>query len=87
MNAKYILGEDKHVTLLIHSQNNEPFEIESAQYELKRNGNVEDSGQCVIDGHYVKAKLNPKATGLYEYIVTYSVADETRKAKIRIEVD
>lgn len=87
MNAKYILGEDKHVTLLIHSQNDEPFKIESATYELKRSGNVEDSGACVIDGHYVKAKLSPEATGFYDYIVTYSVADETRKAKIRIEVD
>ena len=86
MNVRYILGEDKYVKLLIHSQNNEPFEIQSARYELKRYGNIEQSGECVVDGHYISAKLCPEKIGAYEFVTTYMIADTVRKAKIRIEV-
>lgn len=86
MSVNFIQGEDKYVKLLIHSQNDEPFEIEGAEYELRRYTDVEESGECIVDGHYISAKLNPEKTGQYELIVTYRVADTVRKAKIRIEV-
>ena len=43
--VKFILGEDKHIELLIRSPNNEPFTIISASYDLRRYGEVE---ACLI---------------------------------------
>ena len=77
----FILGEDKHVKLLIRSPNNEPFTILSASYELIRYGEVET---CE---HYLDIKLSPKVKSRsYELEVTYTVADSTRKTRIEVEV-
>ena len=46
--VKFILGEDKHVKLLIRSPNDEPFTILSAHYSLLRYGEAEASGECEI---------------------------------------
>lgn len=58
--VKFILGEDKHVKLLIRSPNDEPFTILSAHYSLLRYGEVEASGECEIDGHYLDVKISPQ---------------------------
>ena len=85
--VKYILGEDKHIKLLIRSPNNEPFTIFDATYVLKDYNEIESEGSCEIDGHYLDIKLSPKRKSpLYVLEVTYKVADSVRKARIRIEV-
>ena len=84
--VKFILGEDKHIELLIRSPNNEPFTIISASYDLRRYGEVEASGECDINGHYLDIKLAPQCKACYVLEVTYMVADSTRKARIEVEV-
>ena len=84
--VKFILGEDKHIELLIRSPNNEPFTIISASYDLRRYGEVEASGECDINGHYLDIKLAPQCKSCYVLEVTYMVADSTRKARIEVEV-
>ena len=85
--VKFILGEDKHVKLLIRSPNDEPFTILSASYKLIRYGEVETCGECEINEHYLDIKLSPKVKSRsYELEVTYTVADSTRKTRIEVEV-
>ena len=84
--VNFILGEDKHIELLIRSPNNEPFTIISASYDLRRYGEVEASGKCDINGHYLDIKLAPQRKACYVLEVTYMVADSTRKARIEVEV-
>lgn len=84
--VKFILGEDKHIELLIRSPNNEPFTIISASYDLRRYGEMEASGECDINGHYLDIKLAPQCKACYVLEVTYMVADSTRKARIEVEV-
>lgn len=84
--VKFILGEDKHVKLLIRSPNDEPFTILSAHYSLLRYGEVEASGECEIDGHYLDVKISPYNKSCYVLEITYVVADSTRKARIEVEV-
>lgn len=85
--VKYILGEDKYLKFEVKSVKNDSFIIDSAKYDLIDDGTVEVSGDCVIDGHYIKVKLNPKKeTILYSLMITYIIADETLKYKVRIEV-
>ena len=84
--VKFILGEDKHVKLLIRSPNDEPFTILSASYKLIRYGEVEMDGECEIDGHYLDVKISPQNKACYVLEITYVVGDSTRKARIEVEV-
>lgn len=77
--VKFILGEDKHVKLLIRSPNDEPFTILSAHYSLLRYGEAED-------GHYLDVKISPQNKACYVLEITYVVGDSTRKARIEVEV-
>lgn len=86
MLVRYIQGEDKYVKIRIHSPDNEPFIIESAQYELLRYNQIVVQGPAVITEHCISAKLSPNEKGHYTLIFTYYVADTVRKVKIDIEV-
>lgn len=57
-----------------------------ASYDLRRYGEVEASGECDINGHYLDIKLAPQCKACYVLEVTYMVADSTRKARIEVEV-
>lgn len=83
---KFIRGEDKHVKLLVRSPDNEPFTILSASYTLSRYGEVEASGECYIDEHYLDIKISPTKKAAYILEVTYVVGDSIRKARLEVEV-
>lgn len=87
MTVRYILGEDKYVKLLLRSPKNEPFTLEHAEYDLMVRGQVEEHGDAVIDGHYISMKLSPKTRAFYTLVVTYVVADTTRKAIVNVYVE
>ena len=84
--VKFILGEDKHVKLLIRSPNDEPFTILSASYKLIRYGEIETDGECEIDGHYLDVKISPQNKACYVIGITYVLVNSTRKARIEVEV-
>ena len=46
---RFILGEDKHVKLLVRSPNDEPFTILTASYELARYTDIVVQGECDIN--------------------------------------
>ena len=83
----FILGEDRHVKLYVHSVKDEYVAIASASYELLLDGDIEDSGSCVIDGQYIDMKLNPlHKSRAYILEVTCAIADEVRKKRLSIGV-
>lgn len=84
--VKFILGEDKYVKIRLHSPNGEKFIIDGASYELSLYGEEEISGDAIIEGEYISAKINPKRTGHYVLEFTYHIADTTRKCRIKLEV-
>lgn len=79
-------GENRHVRLLIHATNDEPFIIREASWELRYAGEVEDSGDCVIEDHMIDAKISPGRQTAYQLVITYRVADETLVEKIEVVV-
>lgn len=83
---KFILGEDKHVKLIVKSPNDEPFVILKANYELMHYGNIVVKGECDINGHYLDCKIAPEEKGMHMLEITYCVADSIRKARIGVEV-
>lgn len=87
----FILGEDKHVKFLVVSRKKEPFSIRSASWKLYYDGNVENSGDCVIEeeesGMYLDIKLAPECRSRkYMLQVEYLAGDEIRKHMERMEV-
>lgn len=87
MDVEFVLGEDKYVKFLIRSCKGEDFEIESASYILYLDQEEEASGICKIDDHYITAKLSPLCRSKrYCLEVTYHIADEILKKRVRIEV-
>lgn len=83
---RFHLGEEKHVRLLVHSTNQEPFTIRSASYELKYIGKVEASGECIISDHLIDAKIAPQKRCTYQLDIIYCVADETMVEQIEVRV-
>lgn len=83
---KFILGEDKHIRLLIRSPNNEPFTILQATYKLSIYGEIEKQDAAEIDKHHLDIKLSPQRKGYYELEITFKIADSIRKAKYEVEV-
>ena len=57
---RFILGEDKHVKLLVRSPNDEPFTILTASYELARYTDIVVQGECDINGFISIARLLQK---------------------------
>lgn len=89
--VKFILGEDRHIKFLVHSNKNEHFEITEAAWELLKAGKVEQSGACVVsvenEKNYLDIKLSPRQLGTYYLMLTYTVGDETIKNKEEVWVD
>ncbi len=83
---KFYLGEERHVRLLIHATNGEPFTIRDAHYELKCAGQVEAEGECTIDGHVIGARICPQKRVCYQLYFTYQVADETLMECVEVAV-
>lgn len=71
---RFILGEDKHVKLLVRSPNDEPFTILTASYELARYTDIVVQGECDINEHYLDCKIAPEEKGTHILEVTYTVA-------------
>lgn len=83
---QFYAGEEKHIRLIVHATNNEPFVIRQARWELYCAGNSEASGDCVIDDHIIDAKVAPTRKTTYQLDVIYQVADETLIERIDVVV-
>lgn len=82
----FYIGEERHVRLLVHSTNGEPFQIRDATYELQSFDTIEDSGDCIIDDHVIDARIAPKRRNTYLLCFYYRVADERLVEQIEVAV-
>lgn len=83
---RFYAGEDKHVRLMIHATNQEPFIIRKASWELLCAGVVEAEGDCVIEDHVLDAKICPEKRTSYQLKITYYVADEKLIEQLEVKV-
>lgn len=83
---RFYLGEERHVRLLIHATDGEPFTIRDARFELKCAGQTEAEGECIIDGHVIDARICPKKRTVYQLYVTYRIADEILMECVEVAV-
>lgn len=83
---QFYVGEERHVRLMIHATNNEPFLIRAARWELFCAGEREAEGECIIDEHVIDAKISPARKTTYQFNFTYQVADETLIEQIEVVV-
>lgn len=84
---KFLLGEERHVRIRIHSANGESFAIREASFELKYGAQLEDSGDCMIDGDVIDALIVPQRITSYKLYFKYHVADEVLMECIQVDVD
>lgn len=83
----FMLGERKFIDFEVTSKN-EDFIITSATYELSYNGEVIESGDCVIDGHGLSVLLtSPEEKGTYIMKVFYEIPPERRGIEVVVDVD
>lgn len=80
------IGESRHVKLLIKAQNNEPFTIKSANWELIKSDQTEAEGACSIENHIIDAFITPQTSSVYKLRYIYQIADETLIEIIEVAV-
>ena len=84
--VQFYAGEDRHVRLMVHAANNEPFVIRSARWELYCAGVQEAEGECMIDGNVIDTKIAPVKRATYRLDIIYQIADETLIERLEVSV-
>ena len=80
-------GEVREVAIEIHSRANNPFTIDTAEYEIINYDLTSiEHGLATIDNQKIVTLFHARDIGVYYVIFTYTIGDETLKAKIKIEV-
>lgn len=82
----FILGEKKYIKFKATSYDGVPVIIIHAAYELLKDNVVVSSGACEINGESFMALIEPLNLGEHVLEVTYTVAPETRKVRVAINV-
>lgn len=83
------LGEKRHAKVEVRNTNGEdvPFTINNATFQLYKNGELEDSGDCTVKEHQLDAFIEPEKTGLYKLKYTYEILDERLIDVVEIQVE
>lgn len=82
------LGERIHIRSEVRPrcEENIPFVIRRARWELFYDENLESEGECDINGHQLDALIQPQKKGRYTFKYIYEVADEIWIDKVRLKV-
>lgn len=85
---EFTLGEEKYVTLEVFSNyGQDDFVISEADWELLKDGELEDTGICRVDKHLISSLIEPKEPRrFYELVVTFTIGAEKLKQRIKLEV-
>mgnify|MGYP003304265337 CR=1 FL=1 len=84
---KFLLGESRALEFEITHQNNEPFVIREAKYELFKNNELVDEGDMVITDHILSVVFTPEERGFYLFKFLYTIGNATRGGQYHINVD
>lgn len=96
MSVRYVgemyidLGERIHLRSIVKAkcEKDIPFVIRNARYELyDQYGELEDHGECLINGHELDVLIHPQNIGTYKFKYIYEVADEIWIDVLRLKVD
>jgi LEA14-like dessication related protein len=82
----FILGEKKYVKFKATSCDNLPIVITGAKYTLYADDVVIETGDCIVNGDEFMALIQPDRRGCLVLEVEYTVAPETRKVRVAINV-
>lgn len=82
----FILGEKKNIKFKATSCDGNPVVITDAKYILYRDDVSIVNGLCTVEGNMFMALIEPPEAGEYTLEVIYTVAPETRKARVAIHV-
>lgn len=82
----FILGEKKYVKFKATSCDAVPVVVTGSTYQLTKDGVRVTSGFCETDGDKFMALVEPPEVGDYMLEVEYTVAPETRKVRVAINV-
>ncbi|MHB1154630.1 MAG: hypothetical protein ACYCWE_22375 [Eubacteriales bacterium] len=83
---EFILGEEKYIDFQVRSSITQTVVITSATYTLSKNGIVNISGVCIINGNKLSVLLEPPELGVYLLEITYIIAEEKRKVRVSLSV-
>lgn len=87
LKKRFLLGERKFVNFEVTSRKGD-FVITSATYTLTYNGEVIDSGECMIEGHELSVLLtSPEERGTYDLKIFYEIPPEIIGVEVVIDVD
>ncbi len=83
---EFILGEEKYIDFQVRSSITQTVVISSATYTLSKNGIIDISGVCIINGSKISVLLEPPELGVYLLEITYIIAEEKRKVRVSLSV-
>lgn len=79
-------GEIRSVGLEVKSKNGSQFVIDTANYVVSLNNEVQEQGSCAIDGHKLLILFHADEVGRYKILFTYTIADEKLIDEVLVEV-
>ena len=83
----FLAGEIKYVTIAVRSiDQEEVFSTRDATYRLYQDDVMIESGDCSVEEHELSVLVRAESPGFYRLEYTYSIAAETLKHKVLIEV-
>ena len=82
----YRLGEDKRTRLRVVNTEGNAFVITAAVWELLRDGERVDYGNCMIQETVLSAQIAPSAAGEHLLRFRFEVEGETFVEQVRVDV-
>lgn len=81
-------GEVRQIGIEVISRVREDFEIETAEYEIKKpdDDTIIQAGVATIEGNKILTLFSASHTGTFYCTLTYRIGPEILKAKLRLEV-
>lgn len=84
---RFYAGEKKYITVSVIPKNqNDTVVVSSAIYELLREDETVETGECTIDGRQLKILLKIDTCGIYTLKVTVAVGEEIYIQKATVTV-
>lgn len=83
----FLKGERRFVQFEILSTKQQKVVVIEANYTIKHDGEIVDSGNCeIIDDSILQIMVDAFDVGSYDLEITYIIAPETRKVRCKFHV-
>ena len=83
----FLKGERRYVQFEILSTKQQKVVVIAADYTIKHDGEIVDSGNCeIIDDSILQIMVDAFDVGSYDLEITYTIAPEVRKVRCKFHV-